>query len=48
MNITFVLAVYNKLDLTKEGYESLHDNIEIINNRHIKNRIDDVLIVYKF
>ena len=26
----------------------LHDNVKIIDNRHIKNRVDDVLVVYKF
>jgi 23S rRNA U2552 (ribose-2'-O)-methylase RlmE/FtsJ len=29
-------------------FKSLHDNIEIIDNRKIKNRHDDVLIIYKF
>jgi spermidine synthase len=36
------------IDETKEIFYSLHDNFEIIDNRHIKNRHDDVLIVYKF
>jgi hypothetical protein len=26
----------------------LHDNCEIIDNRHIKNRHDDVLVIYRF
>lgn len=30
------------------AFESLHDNIEIIDLRNVKNRYDDVLIVYKF
>jgi SAM-dependent methyltransferase len=32
----------------KNIFSSLHDNIQIIDNRHIKNRHDDVLIIYKF
>jgi SAM-dependent methyltransferase len=47
-NGMYIIEDVNNLDNTKERYESLHNNIEIIDNRHIKNRIDDVLIIYKF
>jgi cephalosporin hydroxylase len=37
------------LDKDKEAlFEGLHDNCEIMDLRHIKNRYDDVLIVYRF
>lgn len=44
----YIIEDVNNIDKTKERYESLHNNIEIIDNRHIKNRVDDVLIIYKF
>jgi len=44
----YIIEDVNNIDNTKERYESLHNNIEIIDNRHIKNRVDDVLIIYKF
>lgn len=36
------------LDQNRERFKSLHDNCEIIDLRHVKNRFDDVLIAYKF
>lgn len=36
------------IDYSKSMFESLHNNIEIIDNRKIKNRSDDVLVIYKF
>jgi 23S rRNA U2552 (ribose-2'-O)-methylase RlmE/FtsJ len=44
----FIIEDVSNIDDTKEMFSSLHDNIEIIDNRHIKRRYDDVLIVYKF
>ena len=44
----YIIEDVNNLDLTIERYKELHNNIEIIDNRHIKNRSDDVLIIYKF
>jgi len=47
-NGIYIIEDVNDLDLTIDSYKTLHNNIDIIDNRHIKNRRDDVLIVYKF
>jgi spermidine synthase len=47
-NGIYIIEDVNNLDSTIDIYKNLHNNIEIIDNRHIKNRIDDVLVVYKF
>jgi hypothetical protein len=47
-NGIYIIEDVNNLDSTIDTYKNLHNNIEIIDNRHIKNRIDDVLVVYKF
>jgi hypothetical protein len=47
-NGIYIIEDVNDLDLTIDSYNTLHNNIDIIDNRHIKNRRDDVLIVYKF
>jgi hypothetical protein len=47
-NGIYIIEDVNNLDSTIDRYKELHDNVEIIDNRHIKNRIDDVLVVYKF
>lgn len=44
----YVIEDISKLDVDIEVYKALHDNIEVVDNRHIKNRFDDVLILYKF
>jgi 23S rRNA U2552 (ribose-2'-O)-methylase RlmE/FtsJ len=44
----YIIEDVLNIDNTKEIFSSLHNNVEIIDNRHIKNRYDDVLIVYKF
>ena len=44
----YIIEDVNNFDDTVNTYKKLHSNIEIIDNRHIKNRFDDVLIVYKF
>ena len=44
----YIIEDVLNIDNTKEIFSSLHGNVEIIDNRHIKNRHDDVLIVYKF
>ena len=44
----YIIEDVDNLDSTLSIYESVHDNIEVIDNRHIKNRFDDVLIVYRF
>jgi 23S rRNA U2552 (ribose-2'-O)-methylase RlmE/FtsJ len=44
----YIIEDVNNLDSTINVYKELHKNIEIIDNRHIKNRFDDVLIIYKF
>jgi len=44
----YIIEDVNNLNSTIERYKELHNNIDIIDNRHIKNRSDDVLIIYKF
>jgi hypothetical protein len=44
----YIIEDVNDIDSKKENFIELHPNIEIIDNRHIKNRFDDILIVYKF
>ncbi len=36
------------IDNTKDLFESLHPTCTVIDNRSIKNRRDDVLVIYKF
>lgn len=36
------------IDLSRERFEALHDNCEIIDMRHLNNRFDNVLAVYRF
>jgi SAM-dependent methyltransferase len=47
-NGIYIIEDVNDLDTTIDIYKKLHSNVEIIDNRHIKNRVDDVLAVYKF
>jgi hypothetical protein len=47
-NGIYIIEDVNNIDQTKNRLSELHDNVNIIDNRHIKNRIDDVLVVYKF
>jgi 23S rRNA U2552 (ribose-2'-O)-methylase RlmE/FtsJ len=44
----FIIEDIENIDYAKDIFSSLHNNIEIVDNRHIKNRIDDVLVVYRF
>ena len=50
MNSGGIYIIEDVIDInsTKQNFIDLHPNVEIIDNRHIKNRSDDVLIVYKF
>ena len=47
-NGIYIIEDIQNLDSTIDRYKELHNNVEIIDNRHIKNRADDVLIIYKF
>lgn len=44
----YIIEDIDNIDSNRNIFENLHDNVEIIDNRHIKNRFDDVLIIYKF
>jgi hypothetical protein len=44
----YVIEDIQDLERDKETYEKLHDNLTIIDNRHINNRWDDIMLVYKF
>lgn len=47
-NGIYIIEDVVNIDYVKNIFEKLHNNIEIVDNRHIKNRHDDVLIIYKF
>ena len=47
-NGIYIIEDVNNIDISIDKLTELHNNIEIIDNRHIKNRVDDVLAVYKF
>jgi hypothetical protein len=47
-NGIYIIEDVNNLDSTIDTYKKLHNNVEIIDNRHVKNRVDDVLVIYKF
>jgi 23S rRNA U2552 (ribose-2'-O)-methylase RlmE/FtsJ len=44
----YIIEDVVSIDNVKKIFSGLHNNIEIIDNRHIKHRDDDVLIIYKF
>lgn len=44
----YVIEDVNGIDQFQNDFKSLHSNCDIIDNRHIKGRFDDVLIIYKF
>lgn len=45
-----IYIIEDIVDIDNNGdiFKSLHSNCEIIDNRHIKNRNDDVLVIYRF
>ena len=47
-NGIYIIEDVNNIDTSIDKLTELHNNIQIIDNRHIKNRVDDVLIIYKF
>jgi hypothetical protein len=44
----FIIEDVDCLDKKRDEFIKLHSNCEIIDNRSILNRYDDVLIVYRF
>jgi SAM-dependent methyltransferase len=44
----FIIEDVENIDENRNLFLSLHKNVEIIDNRHIKGRTDDVLVVIKF
>ena len=44
----YIIEDIQCLDLEEIELEELHDNVEIIDLRKVKNRYDDVLVVYRF
>lgn len=44
----YIIEDILSLDMNKHRFMRLHNNCEIIDLRHMKNRFDDVLIVYRF
>jgi hypothetical protein len=47
-NGIYIIEDIVALELYESTFKSLHNNIEIIDNRKIKNRQDDVLVIYRF
>jgi tRNA G37 N-methylase Trm5 len=50
MNLGGIYIIEDVIDIDskKQSFINLHHNSEIIDNRYIKDRSDDVLIIYKF
>jgi len=50
MNVGGIYIIEDVVDVdnTKDLFLSKHHNCEIIDHRHIKNRFDDVLAIYRF
>jgi len=44
----FIIEDVDCLNTKRDEFKKLHDNCEIIDNRSLKGRYDDVLIVYRF
>lgn len=44
----YVIEDILALDAELPRYKALHPNLQIIDNRHVKGRFDDVLLVYRF
>lgn len=47
-NGLYIVEDVQNIDVEKDILEKLHNNSYIIDNRHINNRYDDILFVYKF
>lgn len=47
-NGLYIIEDIQDIDKSKHIFSKLHDNYKIIDNRSLKNRYDDVLIVYQF
>jgi hypothetical protein len=46
--IYIIEDIITDLDIILPAINLLHDNIEVIDKRHVKNRFDDILILLKF
>jgi len=44
----YIIEDIQNLDKDREKLEKLHSNFTIYDNRHLKDRYDDVLVVYEF
>jgi hypothetical protein len=44
----YIIEDIENISQSKTIFESLHSNCQIIDNRHIKGRYDDVLVIYRF
>lgn len=44
----YIIEDIEDIDSTRDLFLSKHENCEIIDRRHIKDRFDDVLVIYKF
>ena len=44
----YIIEDIEDIDSTRGILESIHDNCQIIDRRSIKDRFDDILVVYKF
>lgn len=46
--IYIIEDIVEGLDIIVEKFKPLHDNMEVIDLRHVKNRFDDILIIFRF
>lgn len=44
----YVIEDVLSIDASAPRFKAIHDNCEIIDMRHVKNRFDDVVIIYRF
>jgi len=44
----YIIEDVANIEQYTNNFKALHTNCKIIDNRWIKNRLDDVLVVYKF
>ena len=47
-NGLYIIEDIESIDTSIDTFNSMHSNCEIIDNRKIKNRSDDVLVIYRF
>jgi hypothetical protein len=44
----YIIEDIENIDIDRDKFIKLHDNCEIIDNRKVKNRWDDVIVIFRF